>query len=78
MPDRQRLAELFSCHGFTDFKWIEPAEIKIAQWVRFRCWFGCHSYGRKGTCPPNVPSVEECARMIGEYNCAAVFRLEKR
>ncbi|MGE5528748.1 MAG: DUF2284 domain-containing protein [Patescibacteria group bacterium] len=78
MPDLQVLSELFARHGFTDFKWIEPKKIQLAQWVRFRCQFGCDSYGKRGTCPPNVPEVEKCREMINEYNLAAIFHFEKR
>jgi len=76
-PDKQALEELFARHGFTDFKWIDPAAIKIAQWVRFRCQFGCSCFGKKGTCPPNLPSIDESRRLVSEYDTAAVFHFAK-
>ena len=78
MADKQALEELFVRQGFTDFKWVNPKDIKIAHWVRFRCQFGCDTYGKRGTCPPSVPSVEECREMINEYGQAVVFHFEKR
>lgn len=77
MADRQQLAAFFAAHGLTDFKWLDPAQIQIAQWVRFRCRFGCDTYGRNGTCPPNVPGIEECRRLVSEYDTAAVFHFAK-
>jgi predicted metal-binding protein len=69
---------LFKDRGFPDFKWIEAKDIVVAQWVRFRCMFGCPVYGKRGTCPPNVPSIDECRKMISEYNHVAVFHFEKK
>lgn len=78
MADREFLENLFHQHGYTDFKWINPADIVVAQWVRFKCTFGCGGYGHGGCCPPNVPTVEECARFFHEYTTAAVFHFAKR
>ncbi len=76
--DKIALEKLFRDHGFSDFKWIEAKDIVVAQWVRFRCMFGCPHYGKRATCPPNVPSVDECRQMISEYRQAAVFHFEKK
>lgn len=62
--------------GFTDYKWIKPKEISVAQWVRVKCEFGCSSYGL-GTCPPNTPTVEESRNLFNEYNSGIVIRLTK-
>lgn len=60
-------------HRFTDYKWINPKEIIVAQWVRMKCQFGCGDYGL-GACPPNTPSVEECGRFFKEYDKGVIFR----
>ncbi len=75
--ERETLEKIFLSHGFNDFKWIHARHIRVAQWVRFRCMFGCPQYGKSGTCPPNVPSIDECRQMISEYVEAAVFHFEK-
>jgi predicted metal-binding protein len=62
------LETLFSDHYFSDFKWIDPKEIVVAQWVRMKCLFGCSEYGQNASCPPNVPSVLECRQFFSEYN----------
>ena len=54
-------------HGFGDFKWINPKEVVIGNWVRMKCQYGCDRYGRKGCCPPEVPSVADCRGFFDEY-----------
>jgi predicted metal-binding protein len=46
--------------------------------VRFKCTFGCSSFGKKGTCPPQVPSVEDCRAFFGEYDEAVIFHFAKK
>ena len=36
-------------HGYTDYCWINPADIVVAQWVRMKCTFGCAEYGRNAS-----------------------------
>ncbi len=50
----------------------------MAHWVRFKCTFGCSSYGKKGSCPPQVPSVEECRAFFSEYSEAVVFHITRK
>jgi len=75
---RPELESLFEKHGYADFKWIEPRDIVVAQWVRLKCAFGCWEYGQNAACPPNVPSVEECRLFFREYSTAAAFHFQAR
>jgi predicted metal-binding protein len=76
---REELEALFVRHSAADFKWINPAaDIVVAQWVRLKCMFGCNNYGRNAACPPNVPSVEECRHLFGEYTMCALFHFPHR
>jgi predicted metal-binding protein len=75
--EKEQLEILFAKHGLDDFKWIKAADIKVAHWVRFKCVFGCPVYGKKGTCPPNVPPIDECRQFFSEYEDAAIFHLQK-
>ncbi len=77
MDNRAELETLFERHSYTDFKWMNPQEIVVAQWVRMKCTFGCSNYGKNATCPPNVPSVSECRQFFDEYSTAAIFHFEK-
>jgi predicted metal-binding protein len=71
------LETLFAGQGYDDFRWIDPREIVVAQWVRMKCAFGCPDYGKNATCPPNVPSVTDCGLFFREYSRAAIFHFRK-
>jgi predicted metal-binding protein len=74
MNNKDQVDQIIKEHCFTDYKWIIPREnIVVAQWVRFHCQFGCKNYGKSGSCPPAVPSIEECRKMIYEYENAIIF-----
>ena len=77
MPEKNRLEDIFKQSGFDDFKWIDPKEIVVAQWVRMKCAFGCDEYGQCAMCPPNVPSIDECRFFFDEYSKVAIFRFTK-
>ncbi len=72
------LKTLFAEHGFTDFRWLDPKEIVVGQWVRMKCLYGCGEYGKTWTCPPHAPSIAECERFFHEYKRAAVFHFQKK
>jgi predicted metal-binding protein len=78
MSSRKQLEELFLKHGFKDFKWIDPQNIVIAQWVRMKCMFGCKEYGKNACCPPNTLPVQECRSFFREYSQGVVFHFEKK
>ena len=77
MSESLALESLFAKHGYTDFRWIDPRDIVVAQWVRLKCMFGCAEFGQNASCPPNVPSVPECREFFNEYTRAAVFHFAK-
>lgn len=64
-------------HGYEDYKWLNPQDIVVSQWVRLKCEFGCSSYGKVASCPPNNPSVQECQRFFSTYNRAIVLHFQK-
>jgi len=78
MDRLKQLEALFARHGFTDFRWLDAADIVVSQWVRMKCLYGCVEYGRTATCPPHTPSVAECEQFFREYRRIAVFHFEKR
>jgi predicted metal-binding protein len=69
---------LITTHGHTDFKWINPRDVIVAEWVRMKCNFGCKNYGRNACCPPNVPSVEECRRFFDSYATSVLFHFARK
>jgi predicted metal-binding protein len=77
MIEKQALEALFVKHGYDDYKWIKSGQIKVAQWVRFKCLFGCPMYGKRGTCPPNTPPIDQCREFFSEYEDTVIFHLKK-
>jgi predicted metal-binding protein len=77
MVEVEHIDSILHDQGYTDFKWIDPQEIVVSQWVRLKCEFGCPSFGKAASCPPNTPTVEECRRFFSEYNHALVLHFQK-
>lgn len=76
-PGTRDLEGLFLGRGFEDFRWLDPREIVVAEWVRMKCLYGCREYGHNAACPPNAPPVDACARFFREYKRAVVFHFAK-
>lgn len=76
--DLSKIESIIGENGYTDFKWISGKEVVVRHWPRFKCMFGCSSYGKKGTCPPAVPSISECREFFNEYETIAVLHFQKR
>jgi len=76
--DKTEINKKLKTYGFNDYKWIEAHDIIVANWVRFKCMFGCTSYGTKASCPPEVPSIQECREFFSEYHRAVLIHLRKK
>jgi predicted metal-binding protein len=72
------LETIFKDHGYEDYKWFDPEQVVVSQWVRTKCMFGCPNYGNKAACPPQTPSVSECERFFKEYKIAVIFHIRKQ
>ena len=59
--------------GAQDAKLIEPKSVVTAEWVRLKCQYGCHSYGRNLSCPPHSPTPEQTRRVLDEYQHAILI-----
>jgi predicted metal-binding protein len=77
MNTQTQVEAILARHGYTDFKWIDPKSIVVAQWVRMKCMFGCSEYGQNACCPPNTPPVSECRKFFDEYGSAVILHFEK-
>lgn len=71
-PFRRKAIE----NGATDARFVHPASVITAEWVRWKCRFGCPVYGMGWCCPPETPTPEETRRMLDSYRRAILFRLE--
>ena len=66
------LRELEEIHD--DFRLIPAEEIEVAEWVRWKCEYGCRAYGKHLTCPPYTPRPEETRKLISCYEQALIVR----
>ncbi len=55
---------------------IRAEEIVVADWVRFKCRFGCKGYAKHLSCPPYAPAPDETRRMIREYQWGVLLRFD--
>ncbi len=70
------LSELKTIHA--DLKPISPEIVVVADWVRWKCRYGCKAYGKHLCCPPFSPAPEETRRMLSEYRHAVLARFEAK
>ena len=76
--DLNKVESIIGENGYEDFRWVSGEDVVVSQWPRFKCMFGCPTYGKKGTCPPSVPSIVECREFFKEYKQIAVIHLNKK
>ena len=77
MTETTTLDRIFETAGLNDYRWIDPREIVLEGWVRFKCLWGCRQYGHRVNCPPNQPPVAECERFVRGYTTCAVFHFSR-
>ena len=62
--------------GAVDAKVIRADQVVVRSWVRWKCRFGCDSYGKSLMCPPYTPTPEETQALLKEYKFALLFRFK--
>ncbi len=70
-----RLAALADTRGARSAQ-LSARDVVVADWVRFKCRYGCKGYAKHLTCPPFAPSPEETRRMLAEYDHALLLRFD--
>jgi predicted metal-binding protein len=59
--------------GIDEAKVIDPASVATAEWVRMKCQFGCHNFGRRLCCPPYAPTPHVTRKVIDSYQKAILL-----
>lgn len=70
------LSEMKAVHD--DLKLIPTEIIVVADWVRFKCRYGCDNFGKRLGCPPFTPTPEETRAVLSEYRHAVLARFETK
>lgn len=55
---------------------LRPDQVVTAEWVRWKCLYGCEQAGRCVTCPPHSPSPEQTRRLLDEYETVLLLRYD--
>jgi predicted metal-binding protein len=62
--------------GAVEAKVIPAGQIVVEARTVLKCRSGCPSYGKKLTCPPFVPTVDEFRKMLKDYEYALLAKFE--
>jgi len=62
--------------GMLEPKSIDVKDVVVGEWVRWKCRYGCPSYGKWLTCPPYSPTPNETRALLREYRRALLFRMK--
>jgi predicted metal-binding protein len=55
---------------------VDPEDIVVSEWVRWKCMFGCKGYGKHLSCPPYVPGPEQTRKLLKEYKKAYLIHFK--
>ena len=56
--------------GARDAKVVDVRTVKTADWVRYKCQFGCSGFGESLTCPPYSPTAGQTQKILDCYTKA--------
>ena len=62
--------------GALDAKAIHASEVIVENRVPLKCRTGCVGYGKKLTCPPYVPTVDEFRKILSEYHYVLLVKFK--
>jgi len=72
-PAAKSLVQMALDRGALKAKVIDPKTVETAEWVRWKCRFGCDGFGSSLVCPPNTPTPAETRGMLDEYKVGVLF-----
>ena len=64
--------------GATAAAVLRPQQVATAEWVRWKCLYGCDTAGRCLTCPPHSPSPQETRLLLEGYGAVLLIRFDIR
>jgi predicted metal-binding protein len=59
--------------GAKKAKIVSPEKVVTANWVRWKCCYGCSGYQSNLMCPPYTPLPAETRQMLDQYKRAVLF-----
>jgi len=64
--------------GAGESKIIEAKTVKTAEWVRYKCQFGCSGFGESLTCPPHSPTPDRTQKILDSFRKAIIIHCQSR
>lgn len=74
--DLERLCKLAIEKGAVDARIIAVNNIVVANWVYWKCRFGCSGYGKSLMCPPYSPNPEQTRALLKEYKYGLLLKMK--
>ena len=65
--DRAKIQEICLNWEASGSTYIDPQDPVFGHWTRYKCKYGCPSYGKNLCCPPHAPSLRETKEIAAEY-----------
>jgi len=63
--------------GANKSKVIDVETVKTAEWVRYKCQYGCSGYGECLTCPPYSPTPKETQKILDCFKKAILIHCQR-
>ncbi|MDP6381308.1 MAG: DUF2284 domain-containing protein, partial [Phycisphaerae bacterium] len=73
LTNAQILKRARSREGLLHTRVIDSATVVTAEWVRYKCQFGCGGYGQRLTCPPYSPTPAQTRKILDGYSRALLL-----
>ncbi len=70
----EELSTLAVKKGAKSVKLININQIVVADWVYWKCKFGCPDYGKTLTCPPYSPNPQQTRALLSGYEHALLLK----
>ncbi len=59
--------------GIDEMVLIDTQEISVADWVLWKCKYGCRNYRKSWCCPPETPTPDQARVLLKEYHKAILL-----
>jgi len=69
----EQLCQMAIAAGAIAAKVISPSTAETAEWVWWRCRYGCGSWGSSLVCPPNSPTSLQTRALLDSFSRAILF-----
>ena len=69
----KQIVQMALKRGAPGAKIVRPSTVVTAEWVRWKCRFGCDGYNSSLVCPPHTPTPGETRKMLDGYTRAVLF-----